>query len=100
MASASNKRLRYLSTYIVDRKNDDPQQFRAPDHGVESYKASKKAMRKTSKKVSADAIEEKASRGEDLSNYFSNEFTVVRPIRRVSVDLTPGMLRRVDEVST
>ncbi len=55
-------------------------------------------MRKTSKaKISADEIAEKASRGEDVSGYFTNEFTVVRPVRRVNVDLTPGMLRQLDE---
>jgi len=28
---------------------------------------------------------------------FTNKFTVVRPIRRVNVDLTEGMLRELDE---
>ena len=55
-------------------------------------------MPKTSKaKISADQIAEKASRGEDVSAYFSNTFTVVKPVHRVNVDLTPGMLRRLDE---
>lgn len=38
-----------------------------------------------------------ASRGEDVSVYFTNKFTVVRPVRRVNVDLTEGMLRALDE---
>jgi hypothetical protein len=46
---------------------------------------------------SADEIAEKASRGEDVSGYFTNKFTVVRPVRRVNVDLTQGMLRKLDE---
>jgi hypothetical protein len=55
-------------------------------------------MPKTSKPTpSADEIADMASRGEDISAYFSNEFSVVRPIRRVNVDLTPGMLRKLDE---
>jgi hypothetical protein len=55
-------------------------------------------MPKTSRtKVSADEIAEKASRGEDVSRYFTNNFTVVRPVRRVNVDLTPLMLRQLDE---
>jgi hypothetical protein len=55
-------------------------------------------MPKTSKpKVSAERIAEMASRGEDVSPYFSNQFTVVRPVRRVNVDLTEGMLRELDE---
>lgn len=48
-------------------------------------------------KISPDEIAEKASRGEDVSSYFTNEFKVVRPVRRVNVDLTPGMLRQLDE---
>jgi hypothetical protein len=55
-------------------------------------------MPKTSKKIpNADEIAEMASRGEDISRYFSNKFTVVRPVRRVNVDLTQGMLRDLDE---
>ena len=42
-------------------------------------------------------IAEMASRGEDVSSYFTNKFTVVRPIQRVNVDLTQGMLRELDE---
>jgi hypothetical protein len=54
-------------------------------------------MPKSSKKRSADEIAEMASRGEDVSAYFTNKFTVVRPVRRVNVDLTEGMLRDLDE---
>jgi len=48
-------------------------------------------------KVSADEIAEKATRGEDISAHFTNRFTVVRPIHRVNLDLTQGMLRQLDE---
>ena len=55
-------------------------------------------MPRTSKgTISADEIAEKASRGEDISAYFTNKFTVVRLGRRVNVDLTPGMLGQLDE---
>jgi hypothetical protein len=55
-------------------------------------------MPTTSKtKLSADDIAAKASRGEDVSAYFTNKFTVVRPVKRVNVDLTQGMLRELDE---
>lgn len=55
-------------------------------------------MPKTSKKApTADEIAEMASRGEDVSRYFTNNFTVVRPVRRVNLDLTEGMLRALDE---
>jgi Ribbon-helix-helix protein, copG family len=54
-------------------------------------------MPKTSRKPpTADEIAEKASRGEDVSAYFTNNFTLIRPIRRVNVDLTVGMLRELD----
>ncbi|HTR39717.1 MAG TPA: hypothetical protein VMH80_27775 [Bryobacteraceae bacterium] len=55
-------------------------------------------MPKTSRKApTADELAEMASRGEDISAYFTNKFTVVRPVRRVNVDLTEGMLRKLDE---
>ena len=55
-------------------------------------------MPKMSRKPpTADEIAAMASRGEDISAYFTNKFTVVRPVRRVNVDLTLGMLRDLDE---
>lgn len=55
-------------------------------------------MPKTSKRrISPDEIAEKASRGEDVSSYFTNKFTVIRPVRRVNIDFTPAMLRQLDE---
>jgi hypothetical protein len=45
------------------------------------------------KRRTPDEIAEMASRGEDVSRYFTNQFTVVRPVRRVNVDLTEGMRR-------
>ena len=46
---------------------------------------------------SAEEIAEMATRGDDISGYFTNKFTVVRPVRRVNVDLTQGMLRELDK---
>ena len=55
-------------------------------------------MPKTSRtRPTAGEIAEMASRGEDVSAYFTNKFTVVRPVRRVNADLTHGMLRELDE---
>jgi hypothetical protein len=55
-------------------------------------------MPRTPKKArSADEIAEKASRGENVSACFTNKFTLVRPVHRVNVDLTQGMLRELDE---
>ena len=55
-------------------------------------------MPKTSRNTpTADEIAERATRGEDISACFTNKFTVVRPVRRVNVDLSQGMLRQLDE---
>jgi len=55
-------------------------------------------MRKTSRRSrTADELAEMATRGQDISAYFINKFTVVRPLHRVNVDLTQGMLRALDE---
>lgn len=55
-------------------------------------------MSKTPRRaLTADEIGELASRGEDVSAYFTNKFAVVKPVQRVNVDLTVGMLRRLDE---
>lgn len=55
-------------------------------------------MPKTSKqRVDPDEIAERASRGEDVSSFFTNRFEVVRPVKRVNVDLTQGMLRELDQ---
>src|SRR5439155_6459706 len=48
------------------------------------------------KELSADEIAEKASRGEDISVYFTNKFTIVRPVHRANGDLTQAMLRQLD----
>ena len=44
----------------------------------------------------AEQIAEMATRGENVSAFFSNKFTVVKPVHRVNVDLTHGMLRDLD----
>jgi hypothetical protein len=55
-----------------------------------------KTPRARSTAPTADEIAEMATRGEDVSRYFTNKFRVVRPVRRVNVDLTEGMLRELD----
>ena len=49
------------------------------------------------KKPTAEEIADMASRREDVSSHFTGKFTVVRPIHRMNVDLTQGMLRELDE---
>ncbi len=51
---------------------------------------------KSKPKIEVEEIVGKASRGEDVSSFFTGKFTVVRPIRRVNVDLTEGMLTELD----
>jgi hypothetical protein len=51
---------------------------------------------KSKPKIGAEEIADRASRGEDVSSFFTGQFTVVRPIRRVNVDLTEGMLTELD----
>ncbi|MBN8731356.1 MAG: hypothetical protein J0L64_12495 [Acidobacteria bacterium] len=58
-------------------------------------KAPKKAP--ASKVPTADQIAGMATSGKDVSAYFTNKFAVVRPIHRVNVDFTQGMLRELDE---
>ena len=55
-------------------------------------------MPKTSSKpVDAEAIAERADRGQDISAHFTNQFTVVKPgVQRVNVDFTAPMLRELD----
>ena len=48
----------------------------------------------------ADELAEMASRGEAVSAWFTNKFTVVRPVKSIKVDLTPGMLLEIDERAT
>ena len=51
---------------------------------------------KSKSKQTADEIAEIATAGKDVSAFFTGEFTVVRPVHRVNVDLTQGMLRELD----
>jgi len=54
-------------------------------------------LKTPSKAPTADQIAEMATRGEDISRFFTGQFTVVRPIERVKLDLTRGMLRKIDD---
>ena len=46
-------------------------------------------------KPTADEIAKIASRAEDVSAYFISKFTAVKPVHRVNVDLTQGVLREL-----
>jgi hypothetical protein len=46
--------------------------------------------------TSADEIADRASRGEDISAYFTNKFTVVCPAVHADAALPPAMVRKLD----
>lgn len=58
-----------------------------------------KKTRKSAKPVSADAIARLADQGQDVSGFFKGEGRMVRPIQRVNVDLTAGMIRELDQAA-
>ncbi len=49
------------------------------------------------KPPSADEIGEMASRGENISRFFTNTGRMMPPIQRVNLDLTEPMLNELDE---
>ena len=56
-------------------------------------------MKKTSKATkppSADQLAEMADRGESLKRFFPGKGTMVRPVQRVNVDFSSGMLTELD----
>jgi hypothetical protein len=60
-------------------------------------------MKKTAKKrtaVSAESIARRADQGKDVSRFFTNRGTMMKPIQRVNVDLTAEMLQELDEAAT
>jgi hypothetical protein len=52
--------------------------------------------RNPKKPISADAIAEMASRGENISRFFTNGGKMMPPIQRVNVDFTGPMLSELD----
>lgn len=56
-------------------------------------------MKKTAKKnkiLTADEIAEMAVAGQDISEHFTGEGKMVKPIQRVNVDFTADMLNELD----
>ncbi len=51
----------------------------------------------TRKPLSADQIAEMATRGKDISRFFTNKGKMMPPIQRVNVDFTLPMLKELDE---
>lgn len=49
--------------------------------------------------VSADEIARRADSGEDISEFFTNDGTMMPPIQRVNVDFSREMLTELDEAA-
>ncbi len=60
-----------------------------------------KKPRKTKKMpaVRADEIARRAERGEDISEFFTNDGKMMPPIQRVNVDFSRDMLTELDEAA-
>ena len=59
----------------------------------------KKMSKKSTRKLSADAIAEMADNGKNISKFFSNSGTMKSPIQRVNVDFTEAMLEELDSIA-
>jgi hypothetical protein len=51
------------------------------------------------KAVSAESIARMADRGKDVSKFFTNSGRMMKPIQRVNVDFTAGMLEELDRAA-
>lgn len=51
------------------------------------------------KKLSADKIAEKAMRGEDISQHFTNKGEMKSAVQRVNVDFSIDMLKELDALA-
>ena len=58
-------------------------------------------MKKSRKKnpVSAEAIARMADNGKDVSRFFTNSGQMRKPIQRVNVDFTAGMLEELESAA-
>jgi hypothetical protein len=57
-------------------------------------------LKKTYKKLTADEIAERADRGEDISQFFTNKGTIKYAVQRVNVDFTVEMLAELDKIAS
>jgi hypothetical protein len=57
-------------------------------------------MKKTPDIPTAEEIAERADRGEDISEHFTNSGRMRKPVQRVNVDFSVEMLRELDAVAS
>lgn len=58
-----------------------------------------KSTRKRRKAISAEEIARRADRGKDISRFFTNAGSMMRPIQRVNVDFASPMLQELDNAA-
>src|SRR5271166_3552505 len=58
-----------------------------------------KKINEKRKPISAEQIARMASRGQDISRFFTNRLRMVYPIQRVNVDFTAPMLAELDDAA-
>jgi len=59
-------------------------------------------MKKTSKRqnsIPAESIAKLAEKGKDVSRFFTNQGQMMRPIQRVNVDFSAGLLQELDRAA-
>ncbi len=57
-------------------------------------------MKETPDIPTAEEIAERADRGEDISQYFTNSGRMRKPVQRVNVDFTVEMIHELDAVAS
>ncbi len=57
-------------------------------------------MKKTPDIPTAEQIAERADRGEDISEYFTNSGRMRKPVQRVNVDFSVEMLHELDALAS
>ncbi len=57
-------------------------------------------MKKTPDIPTAEEIAERADRGEDISEYFTNSGRMRKPVQSVNVDFTVEMIHELDAVAS
>ena len=57
-------------------------------------------MKKTPDIPTAEEIAERADRGEDISEYFTNSGRMRKPVQRVNVDFSVEMLHELDALAS
>jgi len=58
-----------------------------------------KKTRKSRKPIRAENIARRAERGDNISRFFTNSGRMMKPIQRVNVDFTPGMLAELERAA-